>query len=291
MTYSTFTVIIINNNSEIVNNGGEKETMSNNEQDKRNLFQQERMDSIMNILTENSYVTVEFLANELKCSPSSIRRDLTLLQKQGRVKRSYGGVEITRTGANTPFRFRQHKLNKEKSAIAKAAAQLVNDGDTIFLDHSSTVQHMANFLVKKKDLRVITSNLTLAMYLNEHGITVYTVCGRIVESPGVVVGHRLDCSLRLFNIDKAFFSVRGLSNDGYCVHNYELTATTAIQITQNSKTSVLLCTADKFNADKPYKSVSLEDIDYCITDMPIESRIKHMFNRTEFIEAKKVIND
>lgn len=278
---------MINNKHEIVNNGGEKETMSNNEQRKRNMFQQERMDEIMKILQANNYVTVDYIAKELDFSPSSIRRDLTLLEKQGRVKRSYGGVSITKSGKNVPFRFRQHQFNKEKSLIAKEAAKLVNDGDTIFLDHSSTVQHMANFLLKKKNLRVVTSNLTLAMYLNERGVTVYTVCGKIVETPGVVVGFHLDKSLQQFNIDAAFFSIRGLSSDGFCVHNYELTALTVEHICNNSNKRVLLCTGDKFDGASPFKSVSLEKIDYCITDLPVSEEIKNNFKTTNYIEAKR----
>ena len=243
------------------------------------------MDRIMDILIQNNYVTVEHLAKELEYSPSSIRRDLSLLEKQGRVKRSYGGVELTRSGTNVPFKFRQHQFNKEKSAIAKEAANLVNDGDTIFLDHSSTVQHMANFLVKKKDIRIVTSNLTLAMYLNERGMNVYTVCGKIVESPGVVVGVHLDKSLQLFNIDKAFFSARGLSSDGYCVHNYELTALTARHICENSREKFFLCTSDKFNSLKPYKSVPLENVDCVISDICIDENIRQKYCNVKYIVA------
>lgn len=250
------------------------------------MFQQERMDKIMEILQRDNYVTVEYLAGELDFSPSSIRRDLTLLEKQAKVKRSYGGVELTQAGKNVPFRFRQHKQNKEKSLIAKEAIKLVKDGDTIFLDHSSTVQHMANFLLSKKNLKIITSNLTLAMYLNEHGATVYTVCGRIVESPGVVVGFHLDKSLQQFNVDAAFFSARGLSEDGFCVHNYELTALTAEHICANSNKRVLLCTGDKFDGVEPFKSVSLDSVDYLISDKEVPQKIKEKYKRTVFICAK-----
>ena len=56
------------------------------------MYQQERMDQIMKILKENHYVTVDYLVKEIRYSPASIRRDLTLLEKQGLVTRSYGGV-------------------------------------------------------------------------------------------------------------------------------------------------------------------------------------------------------
>jgi DeoR/GlpR family transcriptional regulator of sugar metabolism len=101
------------------------------------MYQQERMDKIIKILKENQYVTVDYLVQEIRYSPASIRRDLTLLEKQGLVKRSYGGVEI-KDDRSTPFRFRQHSMKLAKNAIAKQAASLVKNGDTVFLDSSST---------------------------------------------------------------------------------------------------------------------------------------------------------
>ena len=113
------------------------------------MYQQERMDKIMKILKKNHYVTVDYLVKEIKYSPASIRRDLTLLKKQGLITRSYGGV--TYKDANTsPFRFRQHSMKTAKNAIAKKAASLVKNGDVVFLDASSTTQYMCRFLTEKK---------------------------------------------------------------------------------------------------------------------------------------------
>jgi len=94
------------------------------------MYQQERMDQIMKILKENHYVTVEYLVEKIRYSPASIRRDLTLLEKQGLVKRSYGGVTLGDANIS-PYRFRQHSMKVAKNAIAKRAADLVKDGDTV----------------------------------------------------------------------------------------------------------------------------------------------------------------
>ena len=92
------------------------------------MYQQERMDEIVKILKEKHYVTVNFLVKEIKYSPASIRRDLTILEKQGIVKRSYGGVSLC--DANySPFQFRQHSMKIAKNAMAKKAAELVKDRD------------------------------------------------------------------------------------------------------------------------------------------------------------------
>ena len=142
------------------------------------MYQQERMDQIMKILKKYHYVTVDYLVNEIRYSPASIRRDLVLLEKQGLVVRSYGGVSV-KDDRGTPFRFRQHSMKVEKNAIAKRAATLVKNGDTVFLDSSSTAQYMGPYLIDKKGLTVITSNMTLAMYLYEHGITTYCTGGMV----------------------------------------------------------------------------------------------------------------
>ena len=115
------------------------------------MYQQERMDEIIKILKENHYVTVDYLVEKIRYSPASIRRDLTLLEKQGMVIRSYGGVSLG--NANTsPFRFRQHSMKLAKNAIAKKAAALVKENDTVFVDGSSTTQYMGRYLLEKKNI-------------------------------------------------------------------------------------------------------------------------------------------
>ncbi|MBQ7038932.1 MAG: DeoR/GlpR transcriptional regulator, partial [Clostridia bacterium] len=81
------------------------------------MYQSERMSEIMKILNKYHYVTVDYLVEKIMYSPASIRRDLTLLEKQGLVKRSYGGVEI-KSDTATPFMFRQHSMKTAKNRIA-----------------------------------------------------------------------------------------------------------------------------------------------------------------------------
>ena len=104
------------------------------------------MDAIMELLKKNHYVTVDFLVEKIRFSPASIRRDLTLLEKQGLVTRSYGGVTLS--DANyAPFKLRSHSMKSVKNAIAKRATALVENGDVIFLDGSSTTQYMGNYQI------------------------------------------------------------------------------------------------------------------------------------------------
>ena len=169
------------------------------------MYQQERMDEIMKILKKNHYVTVDYLVKEIKYSPASIRRDLTLLQKQGLITRSYGGVTYKNPNVS-PFRFRQHSMKTAKNAIARKAASLVKNGDVVFIDGSSTTQYIGQFLIDKKGITVVTSNMLLADFLSEHGIITYCTGGKVVEYPGILGGSFVIETIAKFNIDIAFFS-------------------------------------------------------------------------------------
>ena len=150
---------------------------------------------------------------QIRYSPASIRRDLTLLEKQGLVERSYGGVKLGDANIS-PYRFRQHSIKTVKNAISKKAAELVHEGDTIFLDGSSTTQYMGRFLTEKKNIVVITCNMLLADFLSEHGITTYCTGGRVEEYPGILGGEMVLESLKSFNIDTVFFSSYAFDFEG-----------------------------------------------------------------------------
>ena len=248
------------------------------------MYQQERMDEIMKILKKNHYVTVDYLVKEIKYSPASIRRDLTLLQKQGLITRSYGGV--TYKDANiSPFRFRQHSMKTAKNAIAKKAASLVKNGDVVFLDGSSTTQYMGRFLIEKKGITVVTCNMLLADFLSEHGINTYCTGGKVVEYPGILGGDFALESLTKFYIDISFFSSTAFNLKGQIlslgeggVHNHQA-------YRKHSKQLVYLCGSDKFDTEGKFVSLTLNDIDYFISDQNIPEELKQNY-KTTFICTK-----
>lgn len=243
------------------------------------MYQQERMDEIMKILRENHYVTVDYLVKEIKYSPASIRRDLTLLQKQGLVTRSYGGV--TYKDANiSPFKFRQHSMKSAKNAIAKKAASLVKNGDIVFLDGSSTTQYMGHFLTDKKGITVVTCNMLLADFLSEHGINTYCTGGRVVEYPGILGGEFMLESLAKFNIDIAFFSSTAFNLKGQILSLGEGGVRNHLAFRNHSKKLVYLCGSDKFDTEGKFVSFTLDDVDYFISDKHLPEKLKQNFKTT-----------
>lgn len=244
------------------------------------MYQQERMDEILKILKKHHYVTVDFLVKEIRYSPASIRRDLTILEKQGLVTRSYGGVEYKDSNIS-PFRFRQHSMKTTKNAIAKKASTLIKNSDVVFIDGSTTAQYMGHYLTEKKGITVVTSNILLADFLSEHGITTYCTGGKIVEYPGILGGDLMVESLSKFNIDIAFFSANAINFKGQILSLGEDPAHRAYR--ENSKKLVYLCGSDKFEAKGKFANLTLSDIDYFISDKNLPDSVKENFKTTTFI--------
>lgn len=246
------------------------------------MYQQERLNSILRILKENHYATVEYLVEEIHYSPASIRRDLTLLEKQGLVKRSYGGVQLNEV-SDTPFKFRQHLMKIEKNKIAYIAAKMVNNGDIIFLDGSTTVQFMGHYLTEKKDITVITNNMMLASYLKENGISVYCSGGELTELPGTLSGIIAANTFSSFHANKMFFSTDGVDEngvitvktDGNFIHNNAML--------KNSDSHIFLCGSDKIGKYEKLVQCTMSDIDYFITDKKLSSNLIENYPSTEFI--------
>ena len=249
------------------------------------MYQQERMDQIMKILKNNNYVTVDYLVKEIKYSPASIRRDLTILEKQGLVTRSYGGVSYKDPNIS-PFRFRQHSMKSAKNAIAKKAASLVKNGDVIFLDGSSTTQYMGHFLTDKKGITVVTCNMLLADFLSEHGINTYCTGGKVVEYPGILGGSFTLKFLESFNIDISFFSSYGFNTKGQVLSLGEKGISNHQFYRNNSKKLAYLCGSDKFDTEANFVSLTLEDIDYFISDESLPPEMQQKFKNTTFLCTK-----
>lgn len=249
------------------------------------MYQSERIDEIMKILKNNHYVTVDYLVKEIKYSPASIRRDLTILQQQGLVTRSYGGVTLK--DANTsPFKFRQHSMKIAKHAIAAKAATLVKNGDVVFIDGSSTSQYLGRFLIEKKGIIVVTCNMVLADFLSENGIETYCTGGRVIEYPGILGGDIMINSLSNFNVDIAFFASAAFNPNGQILALGEMGVSSHCAFRKCSKKLVYLCGSDKFTSEGKFVSFDLSKVDYFVSDKNVDNELKEKFANTTFLCTK-----
>ncbi len=251
------------------------------------MYPKERLDQILAILKKNGYVTVKYLTDELHYSTATINRDLNLLEKQKLIKRSYGGVELIEN-PGTPFVFRHHKMRAVKNKLAKCAAEFIKNGETVFIDGSTTSQCLGQYLITKKDITVITNNMALATFLSENGITVICLGGRIVEAPSILCSPHTIENASSFIADKFFFSTGGITDDGKILSGglfLMLNATMA----KNSKEVFYLVDHEKINIDSHQILFDLNSVSCIITDYEFCDETKEKFKKTTFINIESSV--
>ena len=181
--------------------------------DLRNLSQSERMEHVLRLLETRDYVQVAELSQAFAVSEVTVRSDLTELARQGLVARIRGGVRALQHGqSEVGFDLRLRLEVDRKRAIARAAAAMVNEGEAVALDASTTAYYLALELRSKRELVVVTNGLLVATALADApGITVLVTGGMLRLSAMSLVGDFGADVLRTTRINKGFLGARGLS--------------------------------------------------------------------------------
>lgn len=141
----------------------------------------ERKNEILSILQKEQRVLVSELSQRYNVTEETIRRDLEKLEREGFVKKTYGGAVLNKNiSVDLPLKIREKTNRKEKLAIAQKVAELVEEGECIMLDSSSTSLMIAQSLKKKEKLTVITNSVEVLIELSGcEGIQVISTGGTL----------------------------------------------------------------------------------------------------------------
>jgi DeoR/GlpR family transcriptional regulator of sugar metabolism len=247
----------------------------------KEMFKEQRTDKVLDIIRENKYVTVEYLVSRLHYSPATIRRDITYLSNLGLVKKSYGGVSIA---GGKPAIIREHENIAGKVKVCKCASDFVKDGDMVFIDGATTTYFLGEYLLKKKNVTVVTTNIKLAMFLGEHKVECY-VCGGRVHDSTMLSGSLVASMIEKFRFDVAFFSVGSINLQGqFAIYEqfWDFMKTAFI----NSKNNVLLCDSEKISDNEKMYSDNLSVFDTVVCDCKMPNSIYDKFKDIRFIVAE-----
>ena len=183
--------------------------------DVAHLSQRERMQEVLRILESRDSVHVAELSKAFAVSEVTVRSDLSQLARQGLVARVRGGVRALERGqSELGFDFRLRLEAERKQAIARAAAAMVDEGEAVALDSSTTAYYLALELRTKKELVVVTNGLLIAAALADApGISVLVTGGMLRLQAMSLVGDPGTDALRGTRISKGFLGARGLSLD------------------------------------------------------------------------------
>jgi DeoR/GlpR family transcriptional regulator of sugar metabolism len=176
------------------------------------LIPAERYLRIYEIIRLQGTVQVSSLSDLLGVSRLTIRRDLEHLENEGILERTHGGAIFTPHIQLEPLFTEKDRLNREeKQHIGEAAAAMMEDGDTVFINSGSTTLQIFRHLNEKKNLCLITSNMGAHREVRNHGIEVILVGGTYREQSNSLVGPLAIATLNQFNANKCFIGVDGVS--------------------------------------------------------------------------------
>jgi DeoR/GlpR family transcriptional regulator of sugar metabolism len=243
-----------------------------------------RRDEILEIIRNQGYTTVQYLTDTLHYSTATINRDLNILQGQKLIKRSYGGAELN-TEQRIPVLFRYHKSKVEKRMLGMTAASMVHDGDTIFIDASTTTQTMAQYLTKYHNLTVITNNMALATYLSEQEIQVICLGGAVLEMPCMLGGDDTAEHVSRYLVDKMFFSTGGITSNGILFGSLYDSVHKAMM--KNAKKVYYLVDSEKVDINRKTVLCDLNKVDVVITNHAFPDKMKAQYANTKFVFVEK----
>lgn len=176
-----------------------------------------RRDRLAQLLREYRYLPIADLCHRLHISEATVRRDLAVLQKEKRLRRTYGGALVDYGRSFASFSERRDRATTAKRRIARKALSLIQPGSTIFLDVGTTISFLAEELkgAPVENLTVVTNSLPVAEFLGSvEGIEAHVLGGQLLGRQSALMGNGEKSALPFWKFDQAFMSAEGMSPEG-----------------------------------------------------------------------------
>jgi DeoR family transcriptional regulator of aga operon len=172
----------------------------------------ERQQRLLRYIEQQQRITVNQIVEQFDVSLATARRDLETLADQGKVQRVHGGAIAVRQAApEPPVLQRTSEQSSEKLRIGQAAADLIADGETVFLSSGTTVLEVARRLRDKHNLTVITNSLLVLNELAEaRDISIVCLGGMLRHSEMSLIGHITELALSDLRADKVILGIRAI---------------------------------------------------------------------------------
>lgn len=222
---------------------------------------------IMDIIKERNSISVHKLSELLFASESTIRRDLTALEKTGKVRRTFGGVILSEAAEREiPLLYRKVQNVEQKELIAEKCVPYIKNGSVIFLDASSTASRIVPHLTSFKDITVITNNPLTSVSLGELNVKNYCTGGLLLNNSIAYVGGNTAEFVSNIHANICFFSCRGFSTDGDLTDSSLEELYIKKLMLKHSDRKIFLCDKSKFGLTFMHKLCHKDEIDAIITD-------------------------
>lgn len=237
----------------------------------------ERHDKILRLIRERGSVEVNELGGLLNVSIVTVRRDLDKLASEGLIVRTHGGAirnDLSRTTPEPPYDEKKKLYVEEKRRIGLAAAEMVEDGETVILDSGSTTFEMVRPLQSKRDLTIVTNDLIIAKELSSHHSLSVVMVGGLVRS-GIFSswGTYAEEMLRNLNADKTFLAADAVDLKRGVLNTTPAEVPVKRLMIEAGRKVILLVDHSKFFKTALAKVCGLEEISHLITDSDLPEEV------------------
>jgi DeoR/GlpR family transcriptional regulator of sugar metabolism len=233
-----------------------------------------RQQLILQDLKDNGTVKIDELSKKLGVSPITIRRDLQLFEQNGIVEKFYGGAKlISKELDNDPsFNDSSEEYTTRKHAIAKRAAQLIEDGDIIFINSSSTALLILEYL-EDKHVTVVTNNGKALQMSNSPNIDLILTGGEVSRRKLCMVGDYATQLISKISADKCFLGVSGISASlGISTSVLQETAINSMMLKKCNGQTIILADNSKVGKNHNFLVGEINRISYLVTDSNADER-------------------
>lgn len=226
-----------------------------------------RQTAILESAQASGRVMVDELAEQLKVSPHTIRRDINALCEQGKLRRLHGGAEFIEGSSNLPYSTRSALNVAAKQQIAGQVAGLVPDGATLFFSIGTTPALVAAALAEREGLTIITNNLNAAMALSEApGVRIILPGGEVRLPDRDIWGAQVLDMFRGYRADFAIYGVGGIDSDGSLLDFHEEEVQIRQTLRRNARASILVADVSKFGRRAAAVGGRLDEADHVVID-------------------------
>ena len=234
------------------------------------MIRYERQQRILHYLEEKKSASIRELAQLLFTSEASVRRDIEVLEQEGYVKKIYGGVLLSRyQNGVVPVNLRDSDHSSDKEEIARRAAELIRDGDTVIMDASSTVRRIIKYLGHRRDVKIVTNNHRIFSECAGMSLKLYCVGGSYYPENHAFAGPAAEQYLQSISADLLFFSSQGISEEGIISDASEAESSLRRTMIARARRQYFLCDSSKIGVERMFSLCHKDDITGILCNVPL----------------------
>ncbi len=249
-----------------------------------------RREKILSLIQQAGYMPIEALTSNFQVTPQTIRFDLNVLADEGRVVRHHGGASIPSSVINTDYDARRVDFADAKASLARAVADSVSDKSAVFIALGTTMLAMANALLARSGLKVITNHTEAAQVLAARpGFDVVVLGGRLDARNLGTTGPMTVEAVAGYRPDVCIFSAGGVDHEGNILDYYEHEAAVVRLMLRRARRSILAVDHSKFGRSASVLVGNVADIDQLVTDKAPPAAIRKLLklHKTELIQVRE----